>query len=172
MKQNPNAFFVFLTGIPNHEFIEHQRLWLKWQKCGHHVHIIEGYQPVEKIAALFNLADMFVTAPETDFLAQSLLEGMACGSVPICRNLSVYGTRVREGVTGRIVPDPFNPENLAATIVEALENRDRLNEMSRNASEQALALDDERIGIKKMAEVYARVTGRDDVLPKNFGRDS
>lgn len=168
VKENRNVYFIFMTGSSDRQFLEQQQLWLKWRKCSHHVHIIERRLQAEEVAAMFNLADVFVSAPETDFLAQSVLEGMACGCVPICRNLSVYGTRVRDEVTGFIVPDPFTPEVLAATVVDALGNRLRLSTMSRGAAAQAIELDDERIGFRKMAEVYAKVTGREDVIPKGM----
>jgi glycosyltransferase involved in cell wall biosynthesis len=169
--RNPNVFFVFLTGVCDRPFVEENLLFLKWKNVAHHAHVVPQPLTPGEMAVLFSAADVFVSVPRTDFLALTLLEGMACGCVPICRGLPIYGARVKEGVTGRYAPDPFGPETLAETIVSALADREALQRMSRNAAAQALALDDAREGLRKMAEVYAKVTGRSDVLlPEERGR--
>jgi glycosyltransferase involved in cell wall biosynthesis len=163
-KRLPDVFFVFLTGARDKKFVEESMLWLKRQERWHHVRVVEETLSPPEMAALFNLADVFVTVPETDFLAQTLLEGMACGCVPICRDLEAYRTRVEEGVTGRYAAQPFGPESLANAILDTLGDRVRLREMSANAAAQAIRLDDWRTGLRKMAEVYARVTGREEFM--------
>ena len=110
VKQNPNAYFILLTGAADQEFLKQNLIWLEWQKRMHHVHIVNEMLPPSEIATLFNLAEVFVSVPETDFLALTLMEGMACGCVPVCRDLEVYRQRVAEKVTGRYVPSPLTPE--------------------------------------------------------------
>ena len=164
IEKMPSAHFVLLLGSGDAQFLDAQMEYLRAKRCAHHVSAIWEFLPRQKLADLFCLAEVFLSIPHTDFLAQTLLEGMACGCVPICRNLHAYRERVENMVTGKLVPDPLDEESLALAIVETLYNRDALAQMGRKAAERVRALDDSRMALRKMAHLYCTVTRREEFL--------
>jgi len=52
------------------------------------------------VAMLFTLSPVFVSIPESDQRAITILEGMACGSIPVLGDLEPYHEVVEEGVNG------------------------------------------------------------------------
>ncbi len=71
------------------------------------------------MAAFLNLAEVFVSVPRSDLLSISVLEGMACGCVPILADLLAYKSRVVHGENGFMVL-PENHSELAECILRAL----------------------------------------------------
>ena len=57
--------------------------------------------PYDKdVAKLFAMSPVFISVPESDQLASTILEGMACGSIPILGDLRPYYEIVEDGVNG------------------------------------------------------------------------
>ncbi|MCC6545980.1 glycosyltransferase [Candidatus Sumerlaeota bacterium] len=59
--------------------------------------LIDRYFTPRELAAIYNAASGFVMYPDADLLALSLIEGAACGCIPIIRNLPSYHAFVQKG---------------------------------------------------------------------------
>jgi glycosyltransferase involved in cell wall biosynthesis len=78
-----------------------------------------NYIPEEELALTFSLADITISLAKSDSLPTSLLEAMACGSVPIYSDVGSIGEWITPGENGMLVP-PGDSQALAAAILEIL----------------------------------------------------
>ena len=62
-----------------------------------------GAVAYEEMPRWYNLADVVVMTPRSDGMPNSLLETMACGTVPVLARLEQYEELVRDGVNGLLV---------------------------------------------------------------------
>jgi glycosyltransferase involved in cell wall biosynthesis len=60
--------------------------------------------PYEQMPDLYRLADVSVSVPHSDATPMSLLEAMACGSLPICSDLPSVREWIVDGANGYLVP--------------------------------------------------------------------
>jgi glycosyltransferase involved in cell wall biosynthesis len=74
---------------------------LKLEAC---VQFVGWLSPTEN-EAYYNRAKIYVSLPESDATSISLLEGMACGCIPVVSNLPANREWVEEGTNGVIVKD-------------------------------------------------------------------
>lgn len=114
--------------------------------------VSEPLEPSE-FAAAFNLAELFFSAPETDLLAVSILEGMACGCPPVLADLPYYHCRVQDNENGFFLKER-TPAAVADTIVRAMAEPQRLADIGRRNAEQIAKTDDWRQCARKMEEIY------------------
>lgn len=54
--------------------------------------LIDRYFTSPEMAAIYNMACGFIMYPDDDLLAQSLLEGAACGAIPVVRDIDSYSS--------------------------------------------------------------------------------
>ena len=95
----------------------------------------------KEMSVLFSLSDVFITVPKSDQLASTLLEGIACGCIPIVSNLPAYKQVVDDKVNG-IFTDS-NSEGIYDSLSYFLEKEELLkvnalinaNEIRRNFSD-------------------------------------
>jgi len=60
------------------------------------IRLVDDYQNANRMAQLYSAASAVVMIPETDLLAMSLLEAMACGALPIVADLPCYRAAVAD----------------------------------------------------------------------------
>jgi len=109
LKENKDIALIILKGTGKDEYLRDIENLVK--KLGIHsrVRIIEEFLSEREMAALFNLSDVFVSIPNTDQIAFTVVEGMACGSVPIISDLPDYDGIIEHGVSGfRVKPRDVN----------------------------------------------------------------
>ncbi len=88
------------------------------------VHTIEEHLTPNQMAMLYNAASATVMIPETDLLAMSLLEALACGSLPIVADLPCYRSAMsnlsqRDATKpGGIFTSEPNSEGIATALAE------------------------------------------------------
>lgn len=116
---------------------------------------LEPDQSSESMATLFSLADVFVSAPPADLLAQTVLEGMACGCFPVLSRLEAYAKHAVDRKTALLV-DPADPAALAAALIEALQNNSLREEAARLNRDAMRRSEDASVNMLKMEEVYAQ----------------
>ncbi len=82
----------------------------------------------------YNLADVVVMTPRSDGMPNSLLESMACGTVPVLARLDQYEGLIRHGVNGLLVEaDPPAIAGALATVIGDNGLRRRIGEANRVA---------------------------------------
>lgn len=98
-----------------------------------HVRFI-GAVPYDEMPRWYNLADVVVMTPRSDGMPNSLLETMACGTVPVLARLEPYEGLVRDGVNGFLVEaDPAAIGRALATVIADEGLRGRIGEANRAA---------------------------------------
>lgn len=79
--------------------------------------------PYPEMGELFRRAQVVVSPSTHDGTPNSLLEGMACGCMPVAGDLDSIREWITDGRNGLLV-DPTDPRALADGIIEALNNKD------------------------------------------------
>ena len=126
-----------------------------------HVRFV-GSIPYDDMPCWFNLATAVVQVPESDGMPNTLLEAMACGAVPVLRQLPQYQEVIRDDVNGKYVSEA--PRSIAAGLAAVLGN----GEMRRRivATNQAVVREiaDQEKEMRRMESHYYalahRVAGR------------
>lgn len=75
----------------------------------------------EEMAAYYNMSDVLISIPKTDQFAACIVEGMACGVIPIVGNLEVYREYLTDGENAFFV-DRENPEDIAEKVIHCIEH--------------------------------------------------
>lgn len=77
-----------------------------------------------RLANFYAMLDLFVLPSHTDMMALTQVEAMLCGTPVVATDIPGARVVVRETGFGRLAP-PYNPPELARTIVETLRDRER-----------------------------------------------
>jgi glycosyltransferase involved in cell wall biosynthesis len=77
--------------------------------------------PQPLLWSLLKRSQVFVSPSSHDGTPNSLLEAMACGTLPVVGDIESMCEWIAPGVNGLLV-DPLNPQELAAAICQALED--------------------------------------------------
>ena len=165
LRQVPAAVFVILKGLGGDAaaFAEARR---RLAAEGHGAALRWLAEPLapREMAALFNLADAFISVPKTDLLAQTILEGMACGCFPVLGDRPAYRKHLRPGENGLLVEDE-TPQALAAALLVALAN-DTLRTNARHENPRLIAaVENWQLNAQRMEAVYQTAIER-------FGRSA
>jgi len=118
---DPKTRFIFMRGYGSLEY--EYEMKLKVRKLGIQDNVIfisENVTP-SNMAIYLNLADIFISIPKTDQFASSIMEGMACGAIPIVSNRKVYKQYLVDGNNAFFV-DPEDPEDIAQKVVYCIEH--------------------------------------------------
>ncbi|HSH00910.1 MAG TPA: glycosyltransferase family 4 protein [Anaerolineae bacterium] len=70
----------------------------------------------DELPAIFNLAHVAISIPSSDSLPTSLLEAMACGTIPLFANLGGVPDWITDKSNGRLLP-PADPAALAQALL-------------------------------------------------------
>lgn len=121
LKSNPNTIFVFIKGYGTTIF--EKKMELKAKKLGvtNNIRFVSKNISAKEMANYLNIADMFISITKTDQFASSIMEGMACGVIPILSNIEVYYQYLSDNVNSLFV-DPDNPVDLAKKIIYCIEH--------------------------------------------------
>lgn len=127
-----------------------------------------GAIPYQEMPLWLNLAETVVMMPSSDGMPNTLLEAMACGSVPILKKLPQYDEVIRHGENGWLVE--ADPKQIAGALIRTLTDeagRERMRQ--RNRTVVAEFADQER-EMSRMEGWYAELAqtapGRNPALEK------
>ncbi|MGH7784103.1 MAG: glycosyltransferase, partial [Candidatus Binatia bacterium] len=84
------------------------------------VRIVDN-MPYERMRDLYRMSTVTVSVPFSDGTPMSVLEAMACGSVPVVSDLPSLREWVRDGWNGYLVP-PTDTDCLAERIIHVFEH--------------------------------------------------
>lgn len=156
LKKVPHAALAVAEQFPDVSYLAELRTLVGDLKLGPHVRFI-GSVPYEQMPAWFNLADAVVMMPESDGMPNSLLETMACGSVPVLAPLPQYREAVEHGVNGFLV-EPI-PSAISHDVIRALSEPVLRREMAgRNRAFVETFADQDR-EMARMEGWYRRLAG-------------
>lgn len=118
--QNVTLIVLQGTSIDSHFVNQTDRL-IKQLGIESNVRLIRRYLSSQEMAVLYNASDAFISIPKTDGFSICIVEGMACGTVPIVANLEVYQQYLNDGQNALFVA-PDKPENIASKIIYCIEH--------------------------------------------------
>lgn len=159
LSKHNKAALIILRGTGKKEYINKIAKLAERLEIRHKVRIIDKFLSEKEIAVMFNLCDAFVSIPNTDQIAFTVVEGMACGSVPIISDLPDYDGIIDHEVGGfRVKPRDVD----SLTNIMELIARDRsLKEIiaSRNI-ELVKKFADRKQNLKRMYRLYETLISR------------
>jgi glycosyltransferase involved in cell wall biosynthesis len=124
----------------------------------HAVHILPQL-PQPDLADLFRGAQVMVSPSTHDGTPNTLLEGMACGCLPVAGNLESIREWIKDGENGLLV-DASDPAQVAAGILRGLKDKD-LRRRAVGLNQQLIRERAEYAPCMRLAaEFYARVLAR------------
>jgi glycosyltransferase involved in cell wall biosynthesis len=103
----------------------------------------------EELRALYRSCGVFALPSVWEAVTLAVLEAMACGAVPVVTPLRPFRDVIEDGVNGLFVP-PRSPERLAAAVVAAYADRERLGAAARGTVEDRY---DRAATIAKLASI-------------------
>ena len=107
----------------------------------------------KEMAVYLNMADVLISIPKTDQFGSSIMEGMACGVIPIVSNIGVYKEYLTDGDTA-FFAKPDNPEEISEKIIYCIEHpelKEKFYKINRKIIEEK---EDWNKKAKKMEELY------------------
>ncbi len=127
-----------------------------------HVVQFEGFVPDDVLAEAYRTADLFVLPAvydakgDVEGLGVVLVEAAASGLPAVASDAGGIPDVVRHGETGFLVP-PGDPGALAAAVVQALADRDRLRRMGEAAKRHAAREFSWDVITERLVSLYRRV---------------
>ena len=112
-----------------------------------------GFITFNDLPRFYHIADLYISASHVDGSSVSLMEALACGLPCIVSDIPANKEWVTDGVNGWVFPDGDGDE-LANTILKAIENRGQLPEISHNARKTAEERADWMENFSKLMKAY------------------
>ncbi len=157
----PNAIFVFLRGNGTEKFEDEMKSRAEKLGVMGNVRFIPKLIASKEMAVYLNMADAFMSIPRYGQFGISILEGMACGAIPILSNIAVHKELVVNNESALLV-DPENPEEIAGKIsycIEHPELRDRFYRINKGIVEEK---EDWDKNAKEMEKLYERLVSKNN----------
>ena len=114
--------------------------------------------PHERMPLFLNLAHAFVSIPDSDGMPQSLLEAMACGTVPVVSDLPQYSELIKNEINALVVPSK-DAQALAKTIIRLLRDNALREKLSRACVDTIVDGMDYEVEMEKMERLYYKLSG-------------
>ena len=113
--------------------------------------------PHERMPLFLNLAHVFVSIPDSDGMPQSLLEAMACGTVPVVSDLPQYSELIKNETNALVLPSK-DAQALAKTIIRLLRDNALREKLSRACVDTIVDGMDYEVEMQKMESLYYKLS--------------
>lgn len=117
-----------------------------------------GSIPYEDMPLWLNAATVVVMVPDSDGMPNTLLEAMACGAVPILRDLPQYRELIQDKVNGKYVT--ASSEAIAEGVMEVLSDGDRRRQMAAANLDLVKDVADQNKEMHRMEQLYYKLAGQ------------
>lgn len=148
----PEARFIFKHYIQEPERVAEIRQLANRLGIAESVRFLDSV-PYETMAKLYALADVMVSVASSDGTPVSLLEGMACGAVPVVSDLPSLRDWIEEGVNGKLVP-PKDADALSDSLLDLLRNPQGCERMRTYNLKLVRDRADQESEMRRMAGIY------------------
>ncbi|MDD5503055.1 MAG: glycosyltransferase family 4 protein [Candidatus Thermoplasmatota archaeon] len=138
LKAVPDAVFVLMRGYGSKEYEEALAGRARELGVSASTRFVSRQVPPKEMAAYFNMADVFISIPKTDQFASTIMEGMACGAIPVVSRIEPYGQYLKDGKNA-FFAEPANPNELADRITHCLKHpevKKRFSDVNREIIEE------------------------------------
>jgi glycosyltransferase involved in cell wall biosynthesis len=157
--KHPETVFIILRGYGHSTFEEKMEMKAEALGIAQNIRFIPDLLTPEEMTVFLNAADIFVSLPETDQFASSIMEGMACGLVPVVTNMEMYTQYLHEGENAFFV-NPGDPKEIAEKIIYCIEHsgiKELVYEINKKIIEEE---EDWTKNARKMEELYENLLER------------
>jgi glycosyltransferase involved in cell wall biosynthesis len=157
LKKVPDTKFLFSELMSHKPYIERMKALAVELGVVRSLLFLDGIHH-ERMPLFLNLAEAFVSVPDSDGMPQSLLEAMSCGTVPVVSDLPQYAGLIRNEENALVVVRK-DSEALAEAVVKLLTDptlRKRLSGASVNMSAACMDYETE---MQKMEKHYYELAG-------------
>lgn len=121
LKTHPDAMFIFIRGHGLPEFEDRMKLRTTKLEVSNNTRFTSKLITPKEMAVYLNMADVFLSIPKTDQFGSSVIEGMACGSVPIVSDIEAYHQYLQDGTNAFFV-NPELPRDIAEKIAYTIDH--------------------------------------------------
>ena len=115
--------------------------------------------PNSDMPKYYSLADVTLSIPLSDSTASSVLEAMACGSVPVVSNLPALREMITEGESGYLV-SPLHFSEIARKISDILNNSQDTHEISKHNMQRVKEIANQEFWMGEMERLYKTILER------------
>ncbi|KAF5437630.1 Glycosyltransferase involved in cell wall bisynthesis [Candidatus Methanophagaceae archaeon] len=153
LESHSDAIFVFIRGYGSSKFEDKMKSKAKKLGVADNIRFISRLLTPKEMAVYLNMADVLISIPKTDQFGSSIMEGMACGVIPIVSNIGVYKEYLTDGDTA-FFAKPDNPEEISEKIIYCIEHpelKEKFYKINRKIIEEK---EDWNKKAKKMEELY------------------
>ncbi len=114
-----------------------------------------GQVSQKDLPRFYHMADLYISPSHVDGSSVSLMEALACGIPCLVSDIPANKEWIEEGVNGWLFPDG-NADALAAKILDAIRQREKLPEIGESARRSAEMRADWKKNFATLMEVYQR----------------
>jgi glycosyltransferase involved in cell wall biosynthesis len=162
LKQVPGASFVFSEHMGNLSYIQRMKLLVSDLGVKDAV-VFLSTLPYERLPLLQNMAEALVSIPDSDGMPVSLLEGMACGNVPVVSDLPQYEGVIRNRENALTV-NQKDPESVAGAVIRLLKDRPFRNRLSVAAVNTTAEGGDYETEMARMEKLYLELASNNNII--------
>lgn len=147
LKEIPNARFLCASMAGEAQ----AQQWVEELGISHAVELLSP-MPHAQMADIYRRASVLVSPSVHDGTPNTLLEGMACGCLPVAGDLESIREWITDGENG-LLTDATQPGRLAASIIRALQSKD-LRELAAGLNAKRIAEGAEYYACMRRAETF------------------
>jgi L-malate glycosyltransferase len=152
-QKTPNSYAIFIRGAGDIEFEKKIRQIIEKSGFTNRVRFVSEYLSVRKMAIYLNMADIFISCPNTDLLSISLLEGLSCGCSPVLSELDAYKKRVRHEQNGLFFK-PGDHKDLSKKLITYYKHPEFNKQFAKINLEITREKDDWKKNALKLEDIY------------------
>jgi glycosyltransferase involved in cell wall biosynthesis len=158
LKEIPEAILVMKKYNGDPDYVKAIEARIDQLGVRNSVRIVEEV-PYDRMPDLYRLAQVTVSVPTSDATPMSMLEAMACGSVPIFTDLPSLREWIDDGHNGYLV-DPQSPSTLARRIIEVLRTPQKADTFAAYNLELVRTRASQTVHMDRMEKIYERLARR------------
>ena len=154
--QFPQIILVISEQFGDPAYLQELKTLAEQSQVAQHIRFV-GRIPYEDMPLWLNLSKLVVMIPESDGMPNTLLEAMACGAVPVLRDLPQYRELIREDVNGTYVS--VTPESVAKAVVTLLKAEEQRKAMASGNLSLVREVADQSKEMNRMEQWYYKLAG-------------
>ena len=155
-RQFPQIVLVISEQFGDPSYVRELKALAEQSQVSQHIRFV-GRIPYEDMPLWLNLSALVVMVPESDGMPNTLLEAMACGAVPVLRELPQYRELIRDNVNGKYVS--ATAESVARGVVALLQADEQRKEMASVNLSLVREVADQSKEMHRMEQWYYKLAG-------------
>jgi len=160
LDSHPNTYFVFVKGYGTSLYENEMKELAKKLGVNKNMIFVSNMLTPNEMAVYLNMADAFISIPKSDQFGLSVLEGMACGLVPILSD-SIVSYKQYLNEENAIFVNPKDSVDISNKINNLIDNIEFKNQAYSINKEIIEEHEDWSKNTKKMRELYFKIINKE-----------